>query len=44
MLSSLVGLDNPASSEWTRQEPGWSPEQAGLLADMNAHYFQSGAS
>jgi nucleoside-diphosphate-sugar epimerase len=39
-LSNFVGLDNPSSSEWTRQKLGWAPEQAGLLADMDAHYFQ----
>jgi hypothetical protein len=44
MLGSFVGLDNPASSEWTRQALGWAPEQEGLLADMDAHYFQSPAS
>jgi nucleoside-diphosphate-sugar epimerase len=40
VLANFVGLDNPASSTWTRQALGWAPEQAGLLADMNAHYFQ----
>lgn len=39
MLSSFIGLDNPASSEWTRQALGWNPEQPSLLNDMNAHYF-----
>jgi nucleoside-diphosphate-sugar epimerase len=39
MLASFVGLDNPASSEWSRQAQGWHPEQMGLLADMDAHYF-----
>jgi nucleoside-diphosphate-sugar epimerase len=39
ILSNFVGLDNPSSSEWTRQTLGWAPEQAGLLADMDAHYF-----
>ena len=41
IIGSFVGLDNPASSEWTRNALGWRPEQAGLLADMNAHYFGS---
>lgn len=41
MLASFVGLDNPASSEWSRQALGWRPEQTGLLADMGAHYFNA---
>ena len=41
MISPFVGLDNPTSSEWTRDTLGWRPEQAGLLADMEAHYFAS---
>jgi nucleoside-diphosphate-sugar epimerase len=39
ILANFVGQDNPSSSEWTRQRLGWVPEQAGLLADMDAHYF-----
>jgi nucleoside-diphosphate-sugar epimerase len=39
ILSHFVGADNPSSSDWTRQTLGWVPEQAGLLADMDAHYF-----
>jgi nucleoside-diphosphate-sugar epimerase len=41
MLSAFVGLDNPTSSEWTRRTLDWQPRQAGLLADMDAHYFES---
>lgn len=41
MLSPFVGLDNPASSEWTRAALGWKPEEPGLLADMAAHYFRA---
>jgi nucleoside-diphosphate-sugar epimerase len=41
ILSNFVGLDNPSSSDWTRQALGWIPEQAGLLADMDAHYFRA---
>lgn len=40
MIAAFVGLDNPASSDWTRQELGWAPEHAGLLADMNENYFK----
>jgi nucleoside-diphosphate-sugar epimerase len=43
MISPFVGLDSPASSEWTRATLGWRPEQTGLLADMAAHYFESSA-
>lgn len=38
-LGGLVGLNNPASSVWTRQSLGWSPTQPGLLEDMRDHYF-----
>jgi nucleoside-diphosphate-sugar epimerase len=41
MLANFVGQDNPSSSEWTRQTLGWVPEQTGLLADMDAHYFRA---
>ncbi len=41
VIAPFVGFDNPASSEWTRNTLGWLPEQAGLLADMEAHYFGS---
>jgi nucleoside-diphosphate-sugar epimerase len=40
ILSRFVGLDNPTSSEWTRNTLGWRPGQTGLLADMAAHYFE----
>ncbi|GGF11966.1 3-beta hydroxysteroid dehydrogenase [Aliidongia dinghuensis] len=43
MLGGFIGLDNPASNEWTRQTLGWNPEQRGLFADMDAHYFNSAA-
>ena len=44
ILANFIGPDNPASSEWTRQALGWRPERTGLLADMDAHYFQRPAS
>jgi nucleoside-diphosphate-sugar epimerase len=44
LLANFVGLDNPASSDWTRQVLDWRPEQTGLLADMDAHYFRRPAS
>ena len=39
MLSMFVGLDNPATSEQTRDRLGWTPEREGLLADMARSYF-----
>ena len=41
VIAPFIGFDNPASSEWTRDTLGWRPEQAQLLADMEAHYFES---
>jgi hypothetical protein len=38
-MSMVVGLDNRASSQATRELLGWKPEQPGLLDDMRAHYF-----
>ncbi|MEY2932606.1 MAG: hypothetical protein RL033_3355 [Pseudomonadota bacterium] len=38
-MSMVVGVDDRASSEATRQLLGWKPEQPGLLDDMRAHYF-----
>ena len=43
ILGNFVGVDNPASSQWTRDGLAWRPAQPGLLADMDAHYFQSAA-
>lgn len=43
ILANFVGQDNPASSQWTREALGWRPEQPALLADMDAHYFESAA-
>ena len=33
-LAVWVGNDGPASSDWTRKALGWSPEQAGIVADI----------
>lgn len=44
IFANFVGLDNPSSSEWTRQTLGWAPEQTGLIADMDAHYFPAAIS
>jgi hypothetical protein len=41
IIGSFVGLDIPASSEWTWNALGWRPENPGMFADMDAHYFGS---
>lgn len=39
-LAPFVGIDNPTSSEFTRDLLGWTPTHPGLIADMNeGHYF-----
>ena len=38
-LARFVGVDNPTSSALTRETLGWSPQQPGLLDDMQANYF-----
>jgi nucleoside-diphosphate-sugar epimerase len=38
----FAALDNPASSERTRDLLGWQPKQAGLISDLDrARYFES---
>lgn len=41
-LGMFVGLDMPASSEWTRQRLDWRPEGAGLIADLREMDYESG--
>lgn len=39
-LGFLVPLDNPTSSELTRERLGWRPEHVSLIADLDeGHYF-----
>ena len=33
-LATWVGNNGPASSEWTRTTLGWTPEQIGIVADI----------
>jgi len=40
-LGGFVALDNPASSELTRQILGWEPSHPGLIEDLEeGHYFK----
>jgi nucleoside-diphosphate-sugar epimerase len=40
-LAPFVALDNPSSSELTRQRLGWQPTHPGLLEDLDqSHYFE----
>jgi nucleoside-diphosphate-sugar epimerase len=39
-LGAFVALDNPTSSDLTRQRLGWAPTHAGLIDDLDhGHYF-----
>jgi hypothetical protein len=33
-LSAIAGLDNPASSQITRDALGWTPTRPGLISDL----------
>ena len=38
-LAHFLGLDSPASSEWTRETLGWQPSGPGLLDDLGHDYY-----
>lgn len=39
-MAHFIGMDSPASGEFTKQLMGWEPVQPGLLADLDqGHYF-----
>lgn len=39
-LAGFIGLDGPASNEFTRKTLGWEPEHPGLIEDLEQeHYF-----
>jgi nucleoside-diphosphate-sugar epimerase len=40
-LTHFAAMDLAATSTHTQQQLGWHPTQPGLLADMEAHYFES---
>ncbi|KAF2215559.1 hypothetical protein CERZMDRAFT_35074 [Cercospora zeae-maydis SCOH1-5] len=39
LFAYLINMDNPTSSEKTRNELGWKPEHPGLLGDIKENYF-----
>jgi nucleoside-diphosphate-sugar epimerase len=39
-IGQFFAIDGPASSAQTRASLGWRPTQAGLLADLDANYFE----
>jgi nucleoside-diphosphate-sugar epimerase len=39
-IGHFFGIDAPASSALTRERLGWQPTQPGLLADLDANYFE----
>jgi nucleoside-diphosphate-sugar epimerase len=39
ILANFIGVDNPSSSQWTRQQLGWEPQGPMLLTDMDESYF-----
>jgi nucleoside-diphosphate-sugar epimerase len=40
-FSHFAGLDNPTSSEWSRETLGWLPRQPGLISDLDRpRYFE----
>jgi len=42
-LAGLAAVDNPASSDLTRERCGWGPTGVGLIEDLNeGHYFGRG--
>ncbi|MGA3154392.1 MAG: SDR family oxidoreductase [Streptosporangiaceae bacterium] len=41
-LAGFIGIDNPTSSELTRELLGWQPTQPGLIEDLDkGHYFDT---
>jgi len=42
-LAPFCGVDNPATSEATRQALGWAPTRVGLLVDMEVGAYLTSA-
>lgn len=34
-LAMFAGIDSPVSAQWTRDQLGWAPQHAGLIADIS---------
>ncbi|MCX5578478.1 SDR family oxidoreductase [Kaistia terrae] len=41
-FAHFAAMDNPSSSEWTRQTLGWQPTGAGLIADLDRPSYFGG--
>jgi hypothetical protein len=40
-FAHFAAIDNPSSSQQTRERLGWQPKQPGLIPDLDdAHYFK----
>lgn len=39
-LGMMWSMDQPSSSKLTREQLGWQPREAGLIADMELNYFK----
>jgi nucleoside-diphosphate-sugar epimerase len=42
-MANFIGLDAPASAEFTKGLLGWEPTQVGLIADLDEGHYFSGA-
>ncbi len=42
-MANFIGLDAPASAEFTKEILGWEPTQVGLIADLEEGHYFSGA-
>lgn len=40
-MAMFAALDMPASSAWTRERLGWTPEGPGLIADLRRMYYSA---
>ena len=41
-VAMFWGVDNPANSEWTQRELGWTPTQPTVLDDLDHEYYFEG--
>jgi nucleoside-diphosphate-sugar epimerase len=41
-FAHFAAIDNPTSSQWTREQLGWRPERPGLIPDLDRpNYFET---